>query len=174
MRALQTALCILAAGAVTTAGSAKADPRLQDAGPPPPTPSPISVRPGVLIGPAPSVENTILQLPQAEATCEGLAVQPLYADDLPAQQAARRGMSDAETILAFSVASDGRTVDIRPADAAPAAFDTLQAGLAAWRFPAQARKDCRLTIRWRSVRVDEAEVPDLLLMLDALFVDSGV
>ena len=28
MRALQTALCILAAGAVTTAGSAKADPRL--------------------------------------------------------------------------------------------------------------------------------------------------
>ncbi|MBB3871998.1 TonB family protein [Brevundimonas mediterranea] len=162
MRALQTALCILAAGAVTTAGSAKADQRPQDVGPTPPTPSPISVRSGALVGPAQSVENTILQLPQAEATCEGLAVQPLYSEALPAQPSARRGVSDAETILAFSVASDGRTMDIRPADAAPAAFDTLQAGLAAWRFSAQARKDCRLTIRWRSVRLDEAEVPDLL------------
>jgi len=171
MRALQTALCILAAGAVTTAGSAKADPRLQDAGPPPPTPSPISVRPAVLIGPAPSVETTILQLPQAEATCEGLAVQPLYADDLPVENTFDRDAGRPDAVLGFSIAGDGRTRDIRRL--APSVQDAVmvsgatvadqhQAALSAWRFPAGARSDCRLTIRYRATPFAEATQDDLL------------
>ena len=162
MRAIQTALCAFAVG-VISAGSAHADQQPEYVGPPiitpTPPPPPVAVRFGALGQP---VENAVLRLPETESTCEGLAVQPLYSETLPAQQAARQGESDAETVLSFSIAADGRTVDIRPADAAPIAFATLQAGLAVWRFPAQARKDCRLTIRWRSVRLDEAETPDLL------------
>lgn len=171
MRALQTALCILAAGAVTTAGSAKADQRPQDVGPLPPTPSPISVRSGALVGPAPSIENTILQLPQAEATCEDLAVQPLYADDLPVETTFDRDAGRPDAVLGFSIADDGRTRDIRrltPSvqDAVMVSGATVadqhQAALSAWRFPAGARSDCRLTIRYRATPFAEATQDDLL------------
>jgi TonB family protein len=159
MRAVQIALCVLA-GAVIPAGSAQADQRPEVVGLPVivPTSSPVSVRPGRQ--PLP-VEDSVLRLPDPETTCEDGAAPPLYSEILPAQVQGW-GPLDGDTVLTFSIAADGRTMDIRPAGSAPAAFDTLQAGLAAWRFPAQARKDCRLTVRWRNTPLAEAETPDLL------------
>ncbi|MDO9610205.1 MAG: energy transducer TonB [Brevundimonas sp.] len=161
MRAIQFPLYALAAAAVA-AGSAKADQLPEYVGPPviipTPPPPPIIVRTGALAEP---VEAAILRVPQAEATCEGVVVAPTYNDPLAAAPQ-RQGASYGDAVLAFSIGPDGRTLDIRPDEGPPILFDTLQAGLAAWRFPAQARKDCRLTVHWRAVGVDEAETPDLL------------
>jgi outer membrane biosynthesis protein TonB len=172
MRAVQFPLSILGAVVVAAlAGSAKADRRPQDAGPPPPAPSPIIVRSGALAGPVPSVENTILQTPQAEATCAGAPVQPLYADDLPVETRFDRDADRPHAVLGFTIAEDGRTRDIRrltPSvqDAVMVSGATVadqhQAALSAWRFPAGARSDCRLTIRYRATPLAEATQDDLL------------
>lgn len=110
----------------------------------------------------PTPDNAVLRIPQPEARCDGAAVAPLYQEVLPAYVPGRdwRG---AETFdLTFSIAADGRTLDIRPADGPPTVFDQYQATLAAWRFPAQPRKDCRLTIRFRHIPLAQAETADLL------------
>lgn len=171
MRVSKTALCILAAGAVTAAGSAEADQRSQDLSPLHPAPSPITVRPGALAGPAQPVENTILLAPEALATCAGGPVHPVYADDLPVETTFDRDAGRPDAVLGFSIAEDGRTRDIRrltPSvqDAVMVSGATVadqhQAALSAWRFPAGARSDCRLTIRYRATPFAEATQDDLL------------
>lgn len=161
MRVTPFLLCLPFALAIA-APPAKADQSPEYVGPPviipgPPSP-PISVRPGALAGP---MEDTRLHLPDAEATCDGAPLAATYSDPLPAVQR-RVGASYEDTVLAFSVAADGRTLDIRSVEGATAASDRLQASLAAWRFPPHARKDCRLIVRWRTVSVEQADTSDLL------------
>lgn len=165
MRAAQIAVLVLAAGAgATSVAAAAVDqpsaliwPDAVVSTPPPPPP--VVVRQGRMAG---QVEDTRLRLPEAETTCNGVAISPVYSEALAAQQASAWDARDDDTVLSFSIAADGRTTDISPDDAPRTSFGALQAELAAWRFPAQPRQNCRLTVRWRVTPLAEAETPDLL------------
>lgn len=119
-----------------------------------PSPPPVVDRP---------VEQSILGSPDAQVTCGGAPVTPIWREDLGPIPLWRAPEAGSEMILAFAIGGDGRTHDIRVTQPFLGADDdAVQAGLAAWRFPAQAAKDCRLTARWRTTRLDQAETSDLL------------
>ncbi|WP_395944565.1 TonB family protein [Brevundimonas sp.] len=152
-----TALSALALGLAATSVSAQDRIEYLD-GPLRPLPTPDAT----------SLETAAIQLPSASATCGDVAVQPLVAEEF-APTAFTRGGPVSDGLLDFSIADDGRTLDIRPVqpssipvgvrdNAAP------QAVLAGWRFPAEAHKDCRLTIRWRTLPLAQAETDTSDLM----------
>jgi TonB family protein len=138
---------------LASAGTARAD---RGASPPPVILShpPIGDRP---------VEQTILGSPDAQVTCDGAPVTPTWREDLAPISLWQAPDAGSEMSLAFTIDDDGRTRDIRTTRPFGGADDdAIQASLAAWRFPAQAAKDCRLTVRWRTTRLDKAETSDLL------------
>lgn len=131
-------------------------------------PPPVSVRGGAMAGQA-----QVLQIPTAEATCGDAPVQAVYAEPLRIEAVGQARPKSAVT-LAFAIAADGRTRDIRPA---PASADPIaeivvsshdvsteaeQAALAVWRFPAEARSDCRLTVRYAAAPIGSADKDALL------------
>jgi|GEM_PF-261363 len=144
----------LIAAPVLAAGSAAAQ-----SGPATPSP-PMVVRPG-LIGTDPPVEPAVLQIPAPQARCGPDAISPVYDESLPSRSGV--GVSALpDLVLNFSTAADGRVLSIRPDGEFAGETETIQAAFAAWRFPAGARGDCRLTVRWRAVPFAQAETPDLL------------
>lgn len=151
-----------------SAAQAQNGPRPEYVGPPIVYPSPAPVRTGQssvrLLPP-------VLHVPAGEATCGGVGVVPTYSELLPARQGGMPGLPR-ESLYDFSIGAGGRTQDIRPVIESAREDDALQASLAAWRFASSPRKDCRLTVRWRSVPVEEAETPDLLNYL-AVTRDRG-
>ena len=129
------------------------------------------VRDGRLFSPE---SSSPLLVPTTEIACGGQPIQPLYADDLALGVARSAGYERPAVVLAFSVDEQGRTRDIRPVrDAAsppsgPIVVSPLspsqeeQAALAAWRFPAGPRADCRATIRYSAKPLEAATTDDLL------------
>lgn len=108
------------------------------------------------------VEQTLLGVPDARAMCDGALITPTWREELGPVVLWQAPDAGSEMSLAFTIDGDGRTRDIRVTQHFVGADDdAIQASLAAWRFPAQA-KDCRLTVRWRTTRLDEAEPSDLL------------
>uniref|UniRef100_UPI00289B8EF5 hypothetical protein n=1 Tax=Brevundimonas sp. TaxID=1871086 RepID=UPI00289B8EF5 len=115
-----------------------------------------------------------VQVPTTDFTCDGQTIQPLYADDLAVDITRIAGRDRPAVILAFSVDVQGRTRDIRPVRDTPSTpSDPIvispprpaqdeQAALAAWRFPAGPRTDCRATIRYSTKPLEAATTDDLL------------
>lgn len=138
--------------------------------------SPIAILFGVVLAagsasaqtePAPSAAEAVFLLPTVETACDGAPIQPEHAEEIGPDAVLDADAAErADTVLAFSIDADGRTRDIGPAPGAspwsPSAAEAVQAGLAAWRFPTGARKDCRLTIRYRARPMAEVETGDLL------------
>ena len=121
-----------------------------------------------------SAASSLLQVPTTEIACGGQPIQPLYADDLAIGAALSASHERPAVILAFSVDEQGRTRDIRPVrdtpstPSGPIVISALspaqeeQAALAAWRFPAGPRADCRATIRYSAKPLEAATTDDLL------------
>lgn len=114
-----------------------------------------------------------LQVPVSKFTCDGRAIQPLYADDLAVDATGVGGRDRPAVVLAFSVDDAGRPRDIRSVQDTPSTSDVIlaarlsddedqQAALAAWRFAGGPRADCRATIRYSAKTVEEAATDDLL------------
>jgi TonB family protein len=118
-------------------------------------------------------EQSLLQIPRYEVTCEGTAVRPTYAEDLRIETT-RFGSRKGDVVLNFNVDETGRTRDIRPSSTRPhrasdeivipstPPTDQEQAALAAWRFSDGPPRDCSLTIRYAAKPLAEADRNDLL------------
>lgn len=114
-------------------------------------------------------EAMVVNTPSAEARCDGVAVQPIQAEQFaptafsPSPRMGRIG----DGLMDFDIDADGRPLNIRPVQPSTApvgAADSaaLQAVLAGWRFPAGKRDGCRLTLSWRTQALAEAETADLM------------
>lgn len=115
-------------------------------------------------------QTMLFSTPSAEASCSGAPVQPLEAEAF-----APRAFSSAQSrlgqvgdgLMAFDIDVNGRPLNIRPDQPSyiPVGASenaALQAVLAGWRFPAAKRDGCRLTLRWRTQALADAETPDLM------------
>lgn len=134
--------------------------------------------PPVIVSQANDPANTVLMDPQVETTCGGEAVLPVYSEDLP-PLSGMNPTSETTDVFLFSVASDGRVLDVRPeiGDGFAGAYviragrQQVQANLAAWRFEG-ARADCRLTVRYLPTPLASAD-PSLLMRYYAVTRDTG-
>ncbi|WEK40255.1 MAG: energy transducer TonB [Candidatus Brevundimonas colombiensis] len=118
--------------------------------------------------------SSLLQVPSTEIACGGQPIQPLYADDLAVGAVRSAAHERPAVVLTFSVDAQGRTRDIRPAPDGPSnptgpiiipqlnPAEAEQAALAAWRFQAAPRADCRATIRYSTKPLEAATTDDLL------------
>ncbi|QYC09066.1 energy transducer TonB family protein [Brevundimonas nasdae] len=135
--------------------------------PPIPYPPRVALSPHRADGDAADVETMSLLRPTAQATCDGEPVHAAYSDDLAVQTAQSASAGETpDTVIGFSIAEDGRTLEIKPVQpaqgrAATAGAD-VQAALAAWRFASGARRDCLLTVSYSPVPIAEASSGDLL------------
>ena len=115
----------------------------------------------------------LVALKTGVVTCNDHAVTPIYSELLTPEifTGPLRDDADPEVALSFSIRSDGRPRDIRPVTAVAANLPVVvasrsglieeQAALSAWRFPAVAVDECRLTITRRIVTM--ADAPDATL-----------
>ncbi len=150
--------------------------------PPPTVAEPLVV--GLEPAPSPSFANLFLREPVVAVTCAGQALGPVHSERLPPAVIARPAGAGAPTdplavkSFSFAVAPDGRPLSIRrvaapPSEAVyildPVGESEVQASLASWRFPAQARSDCLLTVEDRQNPAAEAPTP---LLARALALSS--
>lgn len=131
-----------------------------------------------------ALDRTILFVPEGSVACSDVSVEPTgsgaFAPSL--QTATFTSASVGQRIeragYAFSISSAGRPLSIRPLreEGLSRLLETVdaetQAALASWTFPAEARPDCRLIIRYTPTPLATAET-DVLVRFYALARPGG-
>ena len=132
----------------------------------------------------PPPDQTVLFVPEASTSCADGPLAPLASDAFaPTQWGATFvtrpvGQRIERAAYAFSISPEGRPLTIRPvvedglSQLSPPVDAETQAAFASWRFPAEARSDCRLALRYTPTPLAQAEV-DTLVKFYALARPSG-
>lgn len=128
--------------------------------------------------------RTVLSVPEASVSCDDGRIAPTASDafapsvqtatftSLPVGQATQTASYD------FSISSTGLPLGIRPVSsdgfsrlAGPVDAET-QAALSSWTFPAEARPECRLILRYTPISLARADI-DVLVRFYALSRPGG-